>query len=79
VATGVCAALAGRFAQARDYEPRVHCVGALRVASGAELRPSAEVLGVQTERAGGRVQTRTVQLLAEALVNCARLHDDRIA
>ncbi|MFN2496450.1 MAG: L-2-hydroxyglutarate oxidase [Pseudonocardiaceae bacterium] len=86
-------------AQAREYEPEVACVAALRVATtgivdyaavarelatelaadGAELRPGAEVLGVRAERAGLRVVTGNADLRADALVNCAGLHSDRIA
>ncbi len=86
-------------AQARDYEPEVRCVAALRVAStgiidyaavcralaaelaqgGVELRLGAEVFGVHADSDGVRVQTRTGDLRADALVNCAGLHSDRIA
>lgn len=86
-------------AQARDYEPEVRCVAALRVEStgivdyaavcralagelaqgGAELRLGAEVLGVHADGAGVRVQTRAGDLRADALVNCAGLHSDRVA
>lgn len=85
--------------QARDYEPEVRCVAALRVEStgiidfvgvseamatqlrdgGAQLRPGAEVLGVHT--AGNRVRVSTTggDVEADALVNCAGLHSDRVA
>lgn len=86
-------------AAAREYEPEVRCVAALRVATtgivdyaavsralaaelaadGAELRPGDEVLGVRTECTGVRVRTGTVELRADALVNCAGLHSDRVA
>ncbi|MDQ3760633.1 MAG: L-2-hydroxyglutarate oxidase [Actinomycetota bacterium] len=86
-------------AEARDYEPEVRSIAALRVAStgivdyaavcralaaelvqgGADLRLGAEVLGVHADGAGVRVQTSAEDLRADALVNCAGLHSDRVA
>ncbi|MGH4024224.1 MAG: L-2-hydroxyglutarate oxidase [Pseudonocardiaceae bacterium] len=86
-------------AGAREYEPEVRCVAALRVAStgvvdyaavarslaaelasaGAELRLGVRVLGVHAGGAGVRVVTDGAELSADALVNCAGLHSDRIA
>jgi L-2-hydroxyglutarate oxidase len=86
-------------AAAREYEPQVRCVAALRVETtgivdfaalsralatelaqdGAELRPGAEVLAVHADGAGVRLRTSTAELRADALVNCAGLHSDRIA
>jgi len=86
-------------AQAREYEPEVRCVAALRVettgvvdyaavcrvlaaelaAEGAELRLGAEVVGVHADGAGVRVCTAAAEVRAEALVNCAGLHSDRVA
>ncbi|MGH3794757.1 MAG: L-2-hydroxyglutarate oxidase [Pseudonocardiaceae bacterium] len=84
---------------AREYEPEVRCVAALRVETtgvvdygavsrvlatelaegGAELRLGTEVLGLHADGARVRVQTRTTELRADALVNCAGLHSDRVA
>jgi (S)-2-hydroxyglutarate dehydrogenase len=85
--------------QAREYEPEVRCVAALRVQTtgivdyaavsralaaelardGAELRLGAEVLQVHADGAGVRVCTEAAEVPADALVNCAGLHSDRIA
>ncbi|MGH3765739.1 MAG: L-2-hydroxyglutarate oxidase [Pseudonocardiaceae bacterium] len=46
---------------------------------GAELRSGTEVLGVHTSGDGVRVHTQVGDLRADALVNCAGLHSDRIA
>jgi L-2-hydroxyglutarate oxidase len=87
-------------AEAREYEPEVACVSALRVEStgiidfpavcaafvrelstaGAELRLSTAAQGIRPGRAGGvEVATGSEVLRADALVNCAGLHSDRIA
>ncbi len=87
-------------AEARDHEPEVACVAALRVDStgiidfpavcaamvrqlteaGAELRLSTPALGIRPGRSGGvEVATGSEVLKADALVNCAGLHSDRIA
>lgn len=91
-------------AGAREYEPGVRCVAALRVAStgvvdyaavsgslaaelasaGARLCLGVRVLGVRVlgAHAGGAgvlVATDSGELTADALVNCAGLHSDRIA
>ncbi|MGH3910803.1 MAG: L-2-hydroxyglutarate oxidase [Pseudonocardiaceae bacterium] len=84
---------------AREYEPDVRCVAALRVATtgivdyaavsgalaaelasdGAQLRLGVTVLGVHAGGSGVRVSTDAGELGADALVNCAGLHSDRIA
>ena len=87
-------------AHAREYEPEVACVSALRVEStgiidfpavcralarlldeaGADLRLSTPALGIRAGRNGGvEVATGSEVLKADALVNCAGLHSDRIA
>jgi L-2-hydroxyglutarate oxidase len=87
-------------AEARDHEPEVACVGALRVDStgiidfpavcaamvrqlaeaGADLRLSTPALGIRPGAHGGiEVATGSEVLKADALVNCAGLHSDRIA
>ncbi|PRY46030.1 L-2-hydroxyglutarate oxidase [Umezawaea tangerina] len=85
--------------EAREHEPEVAAVAALRVEStgvidfpavcaalvgqligrGADLRLFSPALGIRT--AGGRVQVATPQgvVTADALVNCAGLHSDRVA
>jgi L-2-hydroxyglutarate oxidase len=99
VANGVPARLISA-AEAREYEPEVACVSALRVestgiidfpavchalvglltAAGADLRLSTPALGIRPGRAGGvEVATGRDVLKADALVNCAGLHSDRIA
>ncbi|HEU5473255.1 MAG TPA: L-2-hydroxyglutarate oxidase [Actinophytocola sp.] len=86
--------------QAREYEPEVSCVAALRVEStgiidfpavcealmrqlielGADLRLATPALGIRRGATGGvEVATGTDVLRADALVNCAGLHSDRIA
>lgn len=84
---------------AREYEPEVRCVAALRVEStgivdfvgvsealaaelrdgAADLRTGTEVLAVHA--AGNRVRVSTTggDVVADALVNCAGLHSDRVA
>jgi len=87
-------------AEAREYEPHVSCVQALRVEStaiidfpavcdvlvrllteaGADLRPNTPVLGIRPGSSGGvEVATSDGALRADALVNCAGLHSDRVA
>ena len=86
-------------ARAREYEPEVACVAALRVAStgivdygavcrafvaelgahGAELRTGCRVTGVRATAAGVVVETESGHVHADALVNCAGLHSDRVA
>jgi L-2-hydroxyglutarate oxidase len=86
--------------EAREYEPHVACVAALRVEStaiidfpsvcralvdllttaGADLRLRTPVLGIRRGIGGGvEVATSDGVLRADALVNCAGLHSDRIA
>jgi (S)-2-hydroxyglutarate dehydrogenase len=84
--------------EAREYEPYVACVAALRVEStaiidfpavcralvglltDADLRLRTPVLAIRP-RVGGGVEVATSDgvLRADALVNCAGLHSDRIA
>lgn len=86
--------------EAREYEPEVACVAALRVEStgiidfpgvcaamvreltekGADLRLSTSALAIRLGRDGGvEIATGTEVLRADALVNCAGLHSDRVA
>ncbi|HEX3786864.1 MAG TPA: L-2-hydroxyglutarate oxidase [Pseudonocardiaceae bacterium] len=87
-------------AKAKEYEPEVACVAALRVestavtdfpavcaalvgqltAAGADLRLSTPVLGIRPSVGSGvEVATPDGVLRADALVNCAGLHSDRVA
>ncbi|WP_394614612.1 L-2-hydroxyglutarate oxidase [Lentzea sp. JNUCC 0626] len=88
-------------AEAREYEPEVATVAALRVEStgiidfpsvcralvkllnahGADLRLNSPVLGIRRSPVGAGVELATPQgiVRADALVNCAGLHSDRIA
>lgn len=86
-------------AEAKDHEPAVTCVAALRVestgivdfgrlaatiadeltAGGSELRLGTEVVGIRPRAGGVTVETTTGDVAADALVNCAGLHSDRIA
>ncbi|NGY61682.1 L-2-hydroxyglutarate oxidase [Lentzea sp. NEAU-D13] len=88
-------------AEAREYEPEVATVAALRVEStgiidfpavcralvkllnvhGADLRLNSPVLGIRSSPVGAGVELATPQgiVRADALVNCAGLHSDRIA
>ena len=86
--------------EAREYEPEVACVAALRVEStgiidfpavcavlvrlldetGVDLRLNTPVQGIRTGTAGGvEVATGDEVFRADALVNCAGLHSDRVA
>lgn len=85
--------------QAREYEPEVACVKALRVestaaidfpgvceafaaelTSGADVRLGTRVLAINRRVAGGvDVHTSSGLVRADALVNCAGLHADRVA
>lgn len=87
-------------AEAREYEPEVSCVAALRVEStgiidypgvcaalvrllgeaGADLRLNSAALAIRAGRTGGvEVATSAGIVRADALVNCAGLHSDRVA
>jgi (S)-2-hydroxyglutarate dehydrogenase len=87
-------------AEAREYEPEVSCVAALRVEStgiidypgvcaalvrlleesGADLRLNTAALAIRPGRTGGvEVATAAGVIRADALVNCAGLHSDRVA
>jgi L-2-hydroxyglutarate oxidase len=86
-------------ARAREYEPEVACVAALRVEStgivdfgaicrsfaaeltehGADLRTSSRAIGIRATADGVTVQTEAGHVHADALVNCAGLHSDRVA
>ncbi|HKS48135.1 MAG TPA: L-2-hydroxyglutarate oxidase [Amycolatopsis sp.] len=96
-ANGVPAKLISRE-DAREYEPEVSCVRALRVEStgvidfpgvcralvglltdkGADLRLGTPALGIRA-KTGVEIATGTEVLRADALVNCAGLHSDRVA
>jgi L-2-hydroxyglutarate oxidase len=86
--------------EAREYEPEVSCVAALRVestgiisyrgvcdqlvsdltAAGADLRLGTAVTGIAASAREVVVTTEPgPELRADALVNCAGLHSDRIA
>lgn len=86
--------------EAREYEPEVACVAALRVEStgiidfpavcavlvrlldetGVDLRLNTPVQGIRTGATGGvEVATGDEVFRADALVNCAGLHSDRVA
>lgn len=86
--------------EAREYEPEVACVAALRVEStgiidfpavcavlvrlldetGVDLRLNTPVLGIRPGTTGGvEVATGDEVFQADALVNCAGLHSDRVA
>ncbi|MDQ3887293.1 MAG: L-2-hydroxyglutarate oxidase [Actinomycetota bacterium] len=47
--------------------------------AGADLRTGTTVLGIRTEGGGVRIETTAETLRADALVNCAGLHSDRVA
>ena len=88
-------------AEAREHEPEVACVAAMRVEStgiidfpavcaallrrldehGADLRLDSPALAIRRAPVGGGVEVATPRgvLRADALVNCAGLHSDRIA
>jgi (S)-2-hydroxyglutarate dehydrogenase len=86
--------------EAREYEPEVSCVAALRVettgiisyrgvceqlvadlsAAGADLRLGTAVTGISASSSEVVVTLEQgAELRADALVNCAGLHSDRIA
>jgi (S)-2-hydroxyglutarate dehydrogenase len=87
--------------EAREYEPEVACVAALRVEStgiidfpavcaalvrkltesGADLRLGSPALAIRRALTGGGVEVATPGgvVRADALVNCAGLHSDRVA
>ncbi|MFD4641645.1 L-2-hydroxyglutarate oxidase [Lentzea sp. NPDC058436] len=83
--------------EAREYEPEVSAVSALRVEStaiidfpavcrvlvgllsGADLRLSSPALAIRAEGNGVAVATPQGIVRADALVNCAGLHSDRVA
>ena len=46
---------------------------------GADLRTGTTVLGIHAEGGGVRIETTAGTLRADALVNCAGLHSDRVA
>jgi L-2-hydroxyglutarate oxidase len=62
-----------------DYAAVCRALAAELAREGAELRLGAEVLAVHADDVGVWVQTRAGDLRANALVNCAGLHSDRIA
>jgi len=87
--------------EAREYEPEVASVAALRVEStgiidfpaicaalvrrltehGADLRLNSPALAIRRASTGGGVEVATPRgvVRADALVNCAGLHSDRVA
>ncbi|GAA0223663.1 L-2-hydroxyglutarate oxidase [Saccharothrix mutabilis subsp. mutabilis] len=87
--------------EAREYEPEVACVAALRVEStgiidfpavcealvrrlaghDADLRLDSPALAIREARTGSGVEVATPRgvVRADALVNCAGLHSDRVA
>ena len=86
-------------AEAREFEPYVACVAALRVEStgivdyrgvcqtlarlladrGSEVVLGAPVAAISTRSDAVTVTTPTAEVRADALVNCAGLHSDRLA
>ncbi|WP_330271656.1 L-2-hydroxyglutarate oxidase [Lentzea sp. NBC_00516] len=84
-------------AEAREYEPEVAAVSALRVEStaiidfpavcrvlvgllsGADLRLNSPALAIRSTDTGVAVATPQGIVRADALVNCAGLHSDRVA
>ncbi|MDX8143972.1 L-2-hydroxyglutarate oxidase [Lentzea sp. BCCO 10_0061] len=84
-------------AEAREYEPEVSAVSALRVEStaiidfpavcrvlvgllsGADLRLNSPALAIRSTDTGVAVATPQGIVRADALVNCAGLHSDRVA
>ncbi|MFJ5987641.1 L-2-hydroxyglutarate oxidase [Lentzea sp. NPDC092896] len=83
--------------EAREYEPEVSAVSALRVEStaiidfpavcrvlvgllsGADLRLNSPALAIRSTDTGVAVATPQGIVRADALVNCAGLHSDRVA
>ncbi|GLZ32547.1 hydroxyglutarate oxidase [Lentzea sp. NBRC 105346] len=83
--------------EAREYEPEVSAVSALRVEStaiidfaavcevlvrlldGADLRLQSPALAIRSTASGVEVATPQGIVRADALVNCAGLHSDRVA
>lgn len=86
-------------AEAREYEPHVACVQALRVettalvdfpgvcdaladeltSGGADLRLNTPVRAIRARADGVELHTPSGTLRADAIVNCAGLHADRVA
>lgn len=62
-----------------DYGAVCRALAAELGQGGAELRLGTEVIGVRAGAAGVRLRTPGAQVVADALVNCAGLHSDRIA
>jgi L-2-hydroxyglutarate oxidase len=62
-----------------DYRAVCETLAADLAESGAELRTRARVTGIAGDGSGVRVVTDAEELRADALVNCAGLHSDRIA
>jgi L-2-hydroxyglutarate oxidase len=83
--------------EAREYEPEVSAVAALRIEStaiidfpavcrvlvgllsGADLRLNSPALAIRSTDTGVAVATPQGIVRADALVNCAGLHSDRVA
>jgi L-2-hydroxyglutarate oxidase len=62
-----------------DYRAVCQVLAAELEQGGAQLRLGTEVIGVRAGAAGVGLQTPGGQVMADALVNCAGLHSDRIA
>lgn len=85
--------------RAREFEPAVRCLAALRVEStgivdytlislamvaqlekqGAKMTAGSEAVAIRAAADGVTVDSTTGPIHADALVNCAGLHSDRIA
>ncbi|MDG4823745.1 L-2-hydroxyglutarate oxidase [Asanoa sp. WMMD1127] len=86
-------------AEAKEHEPELRCVEALRVEStgivdftavcttladlaekgGATLRLGTAVTGIDRRRGEQIVHTKTGDVTADVVINCAGLHADRVA
>ncbi|GAA1855280.1 L-2-hydroxyglutarate oxidase [Asanoa iriomotensis] len=98
VANGLPVRLVGA-AEAKEYEPELRCVEALRVEStgivdftavcttladlaekaGATLRLGTAVTGIEVRGGEQIVHTRSGDVVADVLINCAGLQADRVA
>lgn len=62
-----------------DYPAVAEMLAKLLQNLGAQLQLHTEVLGIQATDTGVRISTSTGDLTADAVVNCAGLHSDRVA
>lgn len=62
-----------------DYAAVSRAMAAELAEQDVELLAGTEVLGVHVDGTGIRVQTARTEIRADALVNCAGLHSDRVA